>query len=290
MHFTPLPGTAQEAKALGQVLAGTKVLTQGLATKDALSHIQGPKILHVATHGFFLSGQEGGPASGRGLVLESNPAGSTSFAPIENPLLRSGIALAGANGQNKAAGILTALEASGLDLHDTKLVVLSACETGIGDVTNGDGVYGLRRALVMAGAETQVMSLWKVDDNATRDLMVAYYLDLQAGRGRGEAMQRVQLDMLSRKESAHPFYWAAFIVSGNPAPMEERASKKAVGRVEPGARGCACEVGRTPGGLIGGAAWSAAWVCAMSRRRRGWLKRSRDTTAPAPNKRAHPRA
>ena len=96
----------------------------------------------------------------------------------------------------------------------TRLVVLSACETGVGAVRNGEGVYGLRRALVMAGAESQVMSLWKVDDEATRELMVAYYKRLLAGEGRSEALRQVQLEMLASKERSHPFYWAAFIPSG----------------------------------------------------------------------------
>src|SRR5205085_5531103 len=134
-------------------------------------------------------------------------------------------------------GVLTALEAAGLDLWGTKLVVLSACETGLGDVRSGEGVYGLRRALVLAGSETQVMSLWQVSDAATRDLMVEYYKRLQAGEGRTEALRQVQLAMIkSRPQGAsggaqrglsgemktqtiedrsHPFYWASFIQSGD---------------------------------------------------------------------------
>jgi CHAT domain-containing protein len=103
--------------------------------------------------------------------------------------LRSGLALAGANKRDLAIsdnGILTALEMASLDLWGTQLVVLSACETGLGDTRIGDGVYGLRRALVIAGTETQIMSLWEVDDAATRDLMVDYYDRLIKGEGRGE--------------------------------------------------------------------------------------------------------
>src|SRR5262245_61187077 len=103
-----------------------------------------------------------------------------SAAQIENPLLRSGLALAGAN-QGKSGdndGVLIAFEAAGLDLSGTKLVVLSACDTGVGEVKNGEGVQGLRRALVLAGSETQVMSLWPVSDRGARDLMTEYYKGL----------------------------------------------------------------------------------------------------------------
>jgi CHAT domain-containing protein len=132
--------------------------------------------------------------------------------------------LAGANkhqGGNGEDGILTALEAAGVNLWGTKIVVLSACETGLGEVRNGDGVYGLRRALVLAGAESQVMSLWKVDDIVTRDLMVDYYTHLQAGDGRAAALRQVQLQMLRnvRKNRTHPYFWASFIQSGDWRPI-----------------------------------------------------------------------
>ena len=117
--------------------------------------------------------------------------------------------------------MLTALEATGLDLWGTKLVVLSACETGMGYIQNGEGVYGLRRAIGMAGAESQVMSLWKVRDKATRDLMVAYYARLILGDGRAEGLQRVQLEMLHSTQRSHPYYWASFIQSGDWTPIEE---------------------------------------------------------------------
>jgi CHAT domain-containing protein len=111
-------------------------------------------------------------------------------------------------------GILTALAASGLNLWGTKLVTLSACDTGIGEVKNGEGVYGLRRAFMVAGTETLVMSLWPVSDYVTRELMANYYKGLKLGQGRGEALRQVQLNMLNRKDLRHPFYWASFIQSG----------------------------------------------------------------------------
>jgi CHAT domain-containing protein len=105
-------------------------------------------------------------------------------------------------------------------LWGTKLVTLSACDTGVGQVKNGEGVYGLRRALVLAGAETQVMSLWTADDLATRDLMTAYYTRLKRGEGRGEALRQAQLDMLKNPKRQHPFYWACFIQSGEWANLD----------------------------------------------------------------------
>ena len=117
--------------------------------------------------------------------------------------------------------MLTALEVAGLDLWGTKLVVLSACETGVGEVRSGDGVYGLRRALVIAGSESQVLSLWKVDDDATRDLMIDYYTALKGGDGRSEALRQVQLKMLASPYRQHPYYWASFIHSGDWAKLNE---------------------------------------------------------------------
>jgi CHAT domain-containing protein len=134
----------------------------------------------------------------------------------------SGLALAGVNQRasgNNEDGLLTALEVAGLDLWGTRLVVLSACETGVGDVRNGEGVYGLRRALVLAGSESQMMSLWQVSDVATRDLMIAYYQRLREREGRAEALRKVQLAMMhGQRQYAHPFFWASFIQSGDWRP------------------------------------------------------------------------
>jgi CHAT domain-containing protein len=139
-------------------------------------------------------------------------------------LLRSGLALAGANLQAAAGddGILTAMEAAHLNLWGTRLVTLSACDTGIGLVRNGDGVYGLRRSIVLAGAETLVMSLWPVSDGVTREMMTAYYRGLKAGSGRGDALRQVQRSMMTRPGREHPFYWASFIQAGEWANLEGR--------------------------------------------------------------------
>lgn len=103
---------------------------------------------------------------------------------------------------------------AGLNLAGTKLVVLSACETGLGDVASGEGVYGLRRALSIAGAESQLITLWLVDDEATKDLMTNYYKRLQKNVGRSAALRLVQLEMLKNPQYQRPYYWAAFIPSG----------------------------------------------------------------------------
>jgi CHAT domain-containing protein len=161
--------------------------------------MSGPSILHIASHGFFLTG-------------DHDPE-----AAFQNPLLRSGIALAGANlpDRGRGGGILTALEAAGLDLWGTELVTLSACDTAIGEIHNGEGVYGLRRAFTLAGADSLVMSLWPVNDAVARDTMVSYYVRLRVGASRGEALRQTKLAMLKRATLRHPYYWAAFIQSGD---------------------------------------------------------------------------
>jgi CHAT domain-containing protein/tetratricopeptide (TPR) repeat protein len=216
VYFAPLAGTAAEAKAIQSLFPEASVLTGRDATESSLKRIFSPSILHIATHGFFLTG-----VSSQDSITKGTRAINTT-SKIENPLLRSGLALAGANLQEKGKedGILTALEASGLNLWGTKLVTLSACDTGVGEVQYGQGVYGLRRAFVLAGTETLVMSLWPVSDYITRDLMANYYRGLKAGLGRGEALRQMQLGMLKRKGRQHPFFWAGFIQSGEWADLE----------------------------------------------------------------------
>jgi CHAT domain-containing protein len=225
IYFPPLKGTAGEARALKTILPRAAVFTRGQATEAALKQLHSPGILHVATHGFFLGDQEIRLIRARDLIVEPVQSGEASGQPIENSLLRSGLALAGVNQRLGRAdqgddGVLTALEAAGLDLFGTKLVVLSACDTGVGEVKNGEGVFGLRRALSLAGSETQVMSLWPVSDLGARDLMTDYYKALERGEGRGDGLRHVQLEMIRRKGRRHPFYWASFIQSGEWANLE----------------------------------------------------------------------
>ena len=222
VYFAPLSGTAQEAHSIQGIFPEAVVLSGLQATKSALTQINAPSILHIATHGFFLQNTE----TDSHKDSETTKRGLGANGKIENPLLRSGLALAGANRHDRSGsavgdgGILTALEASGLNLWGTKLVVLSACDTGLGEVRNGEGVYGLRRAFVLAGTESLVMSLWSVSDYITREIMTDYYKNLKAGMGRGEALREVQLQMLKRKGREHPFYWAGFIQSGEWANLD----------------------------------------------------------------------
>jgi CHAT domain-containing protein/Tfp pilus assembly protein PilF len=207
LEFGPLPGTAAEINAIAPLLPNALVLSENLATEAQLKQVQAPRILHIATHGFFLENE--GSAN-----TEPNDQ-----PPGDNPLLRSGLALAGFNQRQSVGdendGVFTALEASGLNLWGTQLVVLSACETGVGEVSNGEGVYGLRRAFVMAGTASQVLSLWQVDDFGTQDLMVKYYQQLLAGKGRSEALRHTQLEMLKSDRYQHPYYWSVFNLSGD---------------------------------------------------------------------------
>lgn len=177
------------------------------ATEGAVKAARHPQVLHIATHGYFLPDAPG--------KLATNVLG-------ENPLLRSGLILAGVRQRGSGPGedgVLTALEVTGLNLLGTKLVVLSACETALGFAPNGEGVYGLRRALVLAGSESQVMSLWKISDSATTDFMVRYYKRLEKTDGRTAALRAVQLALLSDAATSHPYYWAAFIQSGEWRPL-----------------------------------------------------------------------
>jgi len=228
LQFDSLPGTAEEADAIALLLPEAIVLTQSQATENALKQVQSPRLLHIATHGFFLKDVQPPTSSVTLPSLQVVPTPSDSNVPETssngnvNPLLRSGLALAGFNPRQSSGedGVVTAFEAAGLNLLGTQLVVLSACETGLGDVVNGEGVYGLRRAFVIAGAESQMISLWKVSDSGTKDLMSAYYQKLLTGEGRSEALQKTQLELLQTSEYRHPYYWAAFIFSGNWKSLE----------------------------------------------------------------------
>jgi CHAT domain-containing protein/Tfp pilus assembly protein PilF len=213
LYFAPLEGTKAEARSIQALFPEAQVLTGKEASQGAIERLNAPRILHIATHGFFLQDASRQANAKAGDGANDDP---------ENPLLRSGLALSGANlvKDGRSDGILTALQASNLNLWGTKLVTLSACDTGVGEVKTGEGVYGLRRSFFLAGAETLVMSLWPVSDYVTREMMTEYYTGLKKGLGRGEALRQAELAMLRHKGRQHPFYWASFIQSGEWANLD----------------------------------------------------------------------
>jgi TPR repeat protein/CHAT domain-containing protein len=228
LHFGRLPGTRAEGEAIAGLL---KVVPwQDTAAKEGRlkRDCRSPRILHLATHGFFLEDQQHDPNKEQH-SLGLSGEGRLSGPLPENPLLRAGLALAGANTflrggtlpEEAEDGLLTAEDVSGLDLLATELVVLSACETGLGEVRTGEGVFGLQRAFTLAGARTLVMSLWSVPDEATRELMEDFYKRILAGEGRADALRNAQLAL--RKKYPDPYFWGAFICQGDPAPLRGQA-------------------------------------------------------------------
>lgn len=225
-HFGRLAGMREEGESIGRLL-GVRPLLEGAVVEGRLKARRSPRILHIATHGFFLPDQQRDPNEGQlGLETSGGLEGRLDrLAQVENPLLRSGLALAGANTWHRGGnlpeeaedGLLTAEDVTGMDLLDTELVVLSACETGLGQVHVGEGTYGLRRAFVLAGAKTLVMSLWKVDDEVTRELMEDFYRRLLEGESRAKALREAQRSI--KRVHPHPYYWGAFICQGDPGPL-----------------------------------------------------------------------
>lgn len=198
-----LPGTKEEIKKINQILSNQKykigLLLDKSATEENIKKVRNPKILHLSTHGFFIDSKE-------------------KNANI-NPMLRSGLLLTGVSDYTRAEikpdtedGILTALEAANLDLDETDLVVLSACETGLGDVKAGEGVYGLQRAFKVAGAKTIVMSMWKVDDTVTQKLMTIFYQKFAKYNNARKAFNEAQAEI--KTQHPEPYFWGAFVMTG----------------------------------------------------------------------------
>ena len=231
-HFSRLPGTRHETREIHALLGADKaeLYTDKQALEEVLRQKGTPRILHLATHGFFLSDVDLASLreDDRGMRdLGMTPMRSGKAIPIENPLVRSGIALAGANRALAAGdleqsdGLVTAEKILGLRLRGTDLVVLSACETGLGEVKSGEGVFGLRRAFTQAGAKSLVMSLWAVPDRETRELMVAFYQNILSGKmNRAQALRQAALSQMQvvkgRYGEPHPFFWGAFVFLGEP--------------------------------------------------------------------------
>jgi CHAT domain-containing protein len=225
LKFNPLPGSGVEATNVAGLLGTDATLRLGADAREAeLKAVVSPRVLHLATHGFFLSDQEFKHTnSGRAdllVGLDARQRVPTTKNDWENPLVRCGIALAGANHAlqitNAIAedGLLTGLEASLLNLQGTELVILSACDSGAGEVKIGEGVMSLQRAFRIAGAESVLASHWPVSDKATSRLMTEFMRRWRAGEPRAQAWREAQLELLRSKDFPNPYFWAAFTLTG----------------------------------------------------------------------------
>lgn len=277
LHFGRLAGSRVEGERIADRLCVEPWMGEQ-ATERRLKKVRSPHILHIATHGFFLNDQGHHPKSNLSWLLASTQEDTYGSGRLlgtlpENPLFRSGLALSGANTwlrgerlpEDAEDGLLTAEDVTAIDLRDTELVVLSACETGLGEVHVGEGVIGLRQSFVLAGAQTIVMSLWKVPDLATAVLMDSFYVNLLRHQlDRNEALRQAQLyvrdvqvgalrqdwlnakvmdqfdfpgtgarrqleEIAAKPDSHRPFndtiYWGAFVCQGNPGPLTASTSR-----------------------------------------------------------------
>ncbi len=235
LRFDRLPGTRDEVDTIRSVLGQdqTDVYTGKGANEKVLRMMKTPRILHLATHGFFLKDIEFNPLTGpfpnRGVsvVASTKKDLSSRRMKIENPFLQSGFVLAGANNALKSKesknidGVVTAEKILDLKLMGTDMVVLSACNTGIGEVKKGEGVFGLRRAFTQAGAKSLVMSMWSVPDKETKELMVEFYKNILSGKmNRCQALRQAALEEMKvvKKRYGHtnPLFWGAFVFMGEP--------------------------------------------------------------------------
>ncbi len=210
-----LPGAEAEVKNITTLLTKYIIKTTSLigtkATEAKIKEANSPNILHIATHGYFLADLS--------QMETTKVLGVDIAAAKENPLLRSGLLFANCDNvfdenyhasTNAENGVLTAYEAMSLNLDKTDLVVLSACETGLGEVKQGEGVYGLQRSFLIAGAKSIIMSLWSVSDEATMELMTLFYTGYAKSGNKTQSFnEAIKQLKLKYKE---PFYWSAFVM------------------------------------------------------------------------------
>ncbi|OGW67629.1 MAG: hypothetical protein A3J72_06150 [Nitrospirae bacterium RIFCSPHIGHO2_02_FULL_40_19] len=230
LSFDRLPETKQEADDIEKVLKKrfkVKNYQDRSAIEEVIFSSETPTILHLATHGYFLKDEEmkgGSDIRGVTIKLKEGFAMDEGINPvlseaegIENPMLRSGIVFSGVNTSLKTGrdeGMVSAEKILGLNLKGTDLVVLSACETGVGDVKNGEGVFGLKKAFMLSGAKTLVMSLWSVPSAETTEIMTEFYTLMAEGNTKSGALRQARLNMMEK--SPNPFYWGAFVMVGKP--------------------------------------------------------------------------
>ncbi len=229
LNFAPLPGAEKEGEVIKRVAdkkdpnssnsRDSKIYSQRVAEENLLRNMSGaPEVLHIATHGFFLKEDEKLRKRLQGLSRGS----SSVPPPADNPLLRAGLAFAGLNSNAPMLGeidtdndgVLTAMEVLSLELSGTQLVVLSACETGLGEIKEGEGVYGLRRSFQEAGVKNVINSFWEVSDAGTQLLMTKFYDKFLTGMSARQAMREARLEMLDDVQWSAPFYWSAFVMVG----------------------------------------------------------------------------
>jgi len=196
-NVSDLPGTEAEINEIKSLIDKSDtesiVLLKDLALEDAVKAGLNNELVHIATHGFFMEDEQ---------------------SPSDDPMLSSGLLLAGVSNENAGSedGILTAYEIMNLGLNNVQMVVLSACETGLGEIASGEGIYGLQRAFFVGGAKAVVMSLWKVDDEATKDLMSSFYKEYLKKGNKREAFLAAQRKI--KKKYKDPIYWGAFVMLG----------------------------------------------------------------------------
>jgi CHAT domain-containing protein len=215
MRAALLPATKVEVENISSTFSENNWQVSSYLGNDAsetnVKQLESPRVLHIATHGYFFEDVPDDLSNDRFMGMDRKQV-------VQNPLLRSGLLFTGANktlqgddiqGEN---GLLSAYESALLNLRETELVVLSACETGRGEIKNSEGVYGLRKAISDAGAANTIMSLWKVDDNVTQEFMSTFYSTWLSGKMIRQAFNETQLAI--KAKYPQPYYWGAFSLVG----------------------------------------------------------------------------